>query len=273
MPEIAVNGTQLYYEEYGPRDRPALVFSHSLFFDHTMFHRQVERFSSEYRVVVYDHRGQDRSAQAPLEELDMDTLAEDAAALIEELGLARCHFVGNSMGGFIAARLAARRPDLLLSAVIVGSSAEAEGKVDDFGPLVVHLQQHGTEEIIDTLMYIMFGDTSLAEPEREDLREHWRQYMLGLPTTIGDAAHGVVYRKDVLPELADARVPVLAVAGEEDHAYEPVLSQHIAETAPGGRWVAVGQAGHSLAVERPEAVNEHLAEHFSSTTVPSPSSA
>ena len=273
MPEVAVNGTQLYYEEYGPRDGTALVFSHSLFFDHTMFRHQVERFSSEYRVVVYDHRGQGRSATAPLEELDMDTLAEDAAALIEELGLARCHFVGNSMGGFIAARLAARRPDLLLSAVAMGSSAESEGKVDDFGPLVTHLQKHGTEEVIDSLMYIMFGDTSLAEPERKDLREHWRQYMLGLPATIGDAAHGVVYRNDVLPELADARVPVLAVAGEEDHAYEPVLSRHMAEEAPDGRWVTVGAAGHSLAVECPAAVNEHLAEHFSSITTPSSSPA
>ncbi len=273
MPEVAVNGTQLYYEEYGPRGRPALVFSHSLFFDHTMFRHQVERFSSEYRVVVYDHRGQGRSAQAPVEELDMDTLAEDAAALIEELGLAPCHFVGNSMGGFIAARLAARRPDLLLSAVVMGSSAEAEGKVDDFGPLVVHLHQHGTEEIIDTLMYIMFGDTSLAEPERKDLRDHWRQYMLDLPARIGDAAHGVVYREDVLSELANARVPVLAVAGAEDHAYEPEFSQHIAETAPGARWVMVDQAGHSVAVERPETVNQHLAEHFSSTTVQSSSPA
>lgn len=273
MPEVAVNSTQLYYEEHGPRDRPALVFSHSLFFDHTMFHHQVERFSSEYRVVVYDHRGQGRSAAAPLEELDMDTLADDAAALIEELDLAQCHFVGNSMGGFIAARLAARRPDLLLSAVAMGSSAEAEGKVDDFGPLVVQLQQRGPEEIIDALMYIMFGDTSLAEPEREELREHWREYMLGLPATIGDAAHGVVYRKNVLPELTDARVPVLAVAGEEDHAYEPEYSRHIAETAPDARWVIVEKAGHSVAVESPEAVNEHLAEHFSSTTAPSPSSA
>lgn len=266
MPEVSVNGTQLYYEEYGPQDGTALIFSHSLFFDHTMFHHQVERFSSEYRVVVYDHRGQGRSAAAPLEGLDMDTLAEDAAALIEELGFARCHFVGNSMGGFIAVRLAARRPDLLLSAVAMGSSA-------DFGPLVVHPQQHGPEEIIDALMYIMFGDTSLAEPGREELREHWRGYMLGLPTTIGDAAHGVVYRKDVLPELTDAWVPVLAVAGEEDHAYEPEYSRHIAEVTPDARWVIVEKAGHSVAVERPEAVNEHLAEHFSSTTAPSPSSA
>jgi 3-oxoadipate enol-lactonase len=88
MPEVSVNGTRLYYEDHGSPERPALVFGHSLFFDHTMFRHQVERFSADYRVVVYDHRGQGRSAAAPVEELDMDTLAADAAALIEALELA-----------------------------------------------------------------------------------------------------------------------------------------------------------------------------------------
>lgn len=271
MPEVSVNGTRLYYEDHGSPERPALVFGHSLFFDHTMFRHQVERFSADYRMVVYDHRGQGRSAAAPVEELDMDTLAADAAALIEALELAPCHYIGNSMGGFIAARLAARRPDLLLSAVAMGSSAEAEGKVEEFGPLVSHLQEHGTQDVIDPLMYIMFGDTTLSDPEREDLREQWKHYMLGLPATIGDAAHGVVYREDVLSELSDTSVPVLAIAGQEDHAYEAGLSQHIADTAPQGRWVTVDRAGHSLAVECPDAVNEHLAEHFASTTVQSSS--
>jgi 3-oxoadipate enol-lactonase len=87
----------------------------------------------------------------------MDTLAEDAAALIEALDLAPCHFVGNSMGGFIALRLAAA----------MGSSAEEEYKKEDFGPLVSHLQEHGTTEVIDLLMYIMFGDTTMQDPEKE----------------------------------------------------------------------------------------------------------
>ena len=53
MPKVAVNDTELYYEDHGPRDRPALVFGHSLFFDRTMFRRQVERFSCENQAVVY----------------------------------------------------------------------------------------------------------------------------------------------------------------------------------------------------------------------------
>ena len=109
MPSLDVNGTTLHYTDDGPRDAPALVLSHSLFFDHVMFDAQVEAFAGEYRVVRYDHRGQGASARAPREELDMDTLTADAAALIEALDLTTVTFLGNSLGGFVALRLAARR--------------------------------------------------------------------------------------------------------------------------------------------------------------------
>ena len=49
----------------------------------------------------------------------MDTLSEDAAGLIEALDLGRVTFVGNSMGGMIAAMLAATHPDLVTRLVLV----------------------------------------------------------------------------------------------------------------------------------------------------------
>jgi 3-oxoadipate enol-lactonase len=267
MSMVRVNGTELYVQDVGPRDAPALVFCHSLFFNADMFASQVQRFADEYRVVTYDNRGQGRSAPAPLEQLDMDTLTDDAAALIEVLDLGPCHFLGNSMGGFVALRLAARRPELLRSAVAMGSSGDAEGKQAEFGPLVEHMQQHGTAEVIDTLMYIMFGDTSLGQPGRPDLTVPWREYMLGLDRSIGDAAHAVVYRSPVREELATTSLPVLAITGTEDHAYEVPLSRAIAATAPNGRCVVIEAAGHSVALEQPDLVNQQLAEHFSRVDV------
>lgn len=110
--------------------------------------------------------------------------------------------------------------------------------------------------------YIMFVDSTMQDPEKERLREEWRDYMLGLSSPIGDAAHGVVYRQSVLAELPDATVPLLGIAGAEDHAYEVPLSENIAEAAPQGGFQSVPYAGHSLAVEQPEMVNEYLAQHF-----------
>ncbi len=262
MPFIDVNETPLYYEDYGPKDAPVLVFSHSLFFTSYMFHQQVEHFSKDYRVICYDHRGQGRSGRSSLEKLDMDTLTDDAAALIEELGIKKCHFIGNSMGGFVALRLAVRRPDLLISCVVLGSSAEAEYKKEEFQPLVSQLQISGGEGVIDTLMYIMFGDVSLATFKFENERNYWHSYMKMLEPSIGDAAHQVIHRKSVLEELAGVKVPVLAVAGEQDHAYTIKLSENIAKQVENGRCEVVGKAGHSVALEKSAEVNKVLEKHF-----------
>ena len=87
MPLIDVNGTQINYLDEGPRDAPAIIFSNSMFFDVTMFEKQAAAFADKYRVVRYDHRGQGGSAKEPRNKLDMDTLTDDTAALIEALDL------------------------------------------------------------------------------------------------------------------------------------------------------------------------------------------
>lgn len=266
MRSAAVNGTTLAYVDEGPREGTPIVFSHSLFFDHSMFDGHLERFAREgFRVVAYDHRNQGGSAPAPREELDMDTLTEDAAALIEHLGLGKCHFVGNSMGGFIALRLAARRPDLLLSVAALGSSAEEEHSLAEFAPLADHLTAHGPEQVVDTLMYIMFGDTSLAT--RPELLAPWREFMSRLAPSIGDSAHGVIHRSRIVEELSGCQVPVLAIAGSEDHAYPQPISGANVAAASGGGEVTVEGAGHSVALEQADVVAEHLKRHLAATSV------
>jgi 3-oxoadipate enol-lactonase len=261
MPDAQVNGTTLHYQLDGPADAPVLVLSHSLFFNADMFAHQVEGLGDRYRILRYDHRGQGRSAAATSQdELSMDTLAEDLSALLTALEIDRAHIAGNSMGGFIALRMAARHPEQTISAVALGSSAEAEHKLEDFTPLVEHMKTAGTGDVIDTLMFIMFGDESLAaDGARAAERDRWRDAMLGLDASIGMAAHGVIHRTSVLEELADTAVPVLALAGETDHAYEVALSANIAEAAPKGTYQVVPGTGHSVALERPDITNAALA--------------
>ena len=129
--------------------------------------------------------------------MDRDTLSADAAKLIKHLNLGPVHFAGNSLGGFIALQLAARRPELLASVIMMGSSGEAEGKVAEFDPLATVMSEQGTEPVIDTLMWIMLGDETLAAQNAK-----WRSFMLGLDKGIGDCAHQVIHRQSVLAELA-----------------------------------------------------------------------
>ena len=90
-----------------------------------MFADQISVLRSRLRCVAYDHRGQGQSPPSPTP-FDMETLYEDAVALIEKLALGPVHFVGLSMGGFIGMRLAARRPELVRSLVLIDTAADAE---------------------------------------------------------------------------------------------------------------------------------------------------
>src|SRR3546814_18294038 len=110
MPLIDVNGTQLNdrIDGDGPQ---TVVMAHGLLMDLSMYDAQIPALASRYRVIRYDHRGQGGS-QATREGLDMDTLCADAAAPISALNPAPRHFLGLSMGGFMALRLAPPPPPL-----------------------------------------------------------------------------------------------------------------------------------------------------------------
>lgn len=262
MPSIDVSNTTLHHTDSGPRDAPAVLLSHSLFFDHAMFDAQVAHLSATHRVVAYDHRGQGRSAAAPREELDMDTLTQDAVGLIEALGLRDVTVVGNSMGGFVALRLAARHPELVRSAVVAGSSADVEEQIEAFAPLVEALATDGVAPLLDPVSHIMLGDTSLTDPSRAKLLRRVHDDLRGRGPSIADAAHQVVFREAVLDELASISCPVLVLAGAEDHAYPVPKSRQIAEGVRDATLEIVEGAGHSVCLEQPDVVNALLDAHL-----------
>ena len=66
----------------------------------------------------------------------------------------------------------------------------------------------------------------------------------------------------MLDELHLIKAPVLAIAGEEDHAYSIDLSEQIAEGLQNGQCIVIKAAGHSASLEAPEPVNAALEAHF-----------
>jgi len=108
------------------------------------------------------------------------------------------------------------------------------------------------------------GDTSLREAG--PTVEHWRSKMTALGTDIADAAWQTIHRDSIVDELTDTTVPVLAIAGAEDHAYPPPVSDEHIATATGGRSVTLEAAGHSVALEQPDQVADLLLEHFAAAS-------
>ena len=120
--KLRVNDIELAYRIDGAgADAPWLVFSHSLACDHSMWDPQLEAFG-DFRLLRFDTRGHG-SSSAPAGEYTMEGLAGDALALLDALGIRRCHFVGLSMGGMIGQQLALRAPARLLSLTLADTSS------------------------------------------------------------------------------------------------------------------------------------------------------
>lgn len=265
MPYVQVNGTRLYYEETGT-GAETIVFSHGLLMSGDMFLDQVQALKDRYRCVVYDHRGQARSDVAR-SGYDMDTLTEDALALINELDCGPCHFAGLSMGGFIGLRLAIRHPGMLRSLTLMETSADPEPEPNrgPYRKMAFIGRWFGFRPLAGRLMSIMFGQSFLKDPKKADRREHWHHHFLGLNRAgTARAAHGVIDREGVYDQLGSIRNPTLIIVGDEDVATVPAKSQRMHAAIETSRLVIVPQAGHSSSVEQPGAINSALEDFLAS---------
>jgi non-heme chloroperoxidase len=91
------DGTRIFYKDWG--SGPPIVFSHGWPLDADAWDDQLFFFASQgFRAVAHDRRGHGRSGQ-PWKGNDMNTYADDLAALLDALDLSRAILVGHSTGG------------------------------------------------------------------------------------------------------------------------------------------------------------------------------
>lgn len=256
---MKINGAELHVEDRG-RGPETIVFSHGLLFSGRMFDGQVHALGDRYRCITYDHRGQGLS-EVTGSGYDMDTLAEDAAELIRQLGCAPCHFVGLSMGGFVGMRLAIRHGSLLRSLTLLDTSADAEsGKAAGRYRLLNFVARwFGLRVVAGRIMPIMFSSSFLEDESRAEVRELWRERLTSHHRIgITRAVSGVIEREGVADQLGRITVPTLIVVGAEDVATPPVKAERMHARIPGSKLVVIPGAGHISNIEQPDAVNAEL---------------
>jgi non-heme chloroperoxidase len=130
MPTIKTkDGAQIYYKDWG-KGQP-VVFSHGWPLNADAWDDLLFFYASNgYRAIAHDRRGHGRSSQT-WNGNDMDTYADDLAALVEELDLTNAIHVGHSTGGGEVARYIGRHgTERVAKAVLVGAVPPGMLKTD-----------------------------------------------------------------------------------------------------------------------------------------------
>ena len=257
MPKITINQVEYHFTDT-EKGEETIVFSHGLLWSGYMFYKQVAFLKDRYRVITYDHRGQGQT-QATESGYDMDTLSEDAIALIEALcPNQKVHFAGLSMGGFVAMRIAARRPDLLKSVILMETSADEEPQenVPKYATLNKVVKWLGPWAVVGKVMPIMFGQKFLNDSSRKAERKEWEAQMKLCKTPgIVRAVTGVIDRKPIYDELKNITLPTLILVGTQDVATVPAKAERIHAAIPQSTLVYIEGGGHTSSIEEPEQVN------------------
>ncbi|MEO6470972.1 MAG: alpha/beta fold hydrolase [Aeromicrobium sp.] len=266
MPLIEANGAQIHITDTGNPpgvpDAPVVVFGHGLLFSGHMFRAQIDRLRPSYRCVTIDWRGQGKSP-ATADGYDMETLFEDAAAVIDGLGVGAVHYVGLSMGGFVGQRLASRRPELIRSLSLLDTSAGPEDpdKVSQYRLLAAIYRWVGMNPLEGKVKPLMFGPTYLADPSSKSGIEEFKAVLRAADRVgIKKAIRGVTDRLPVVDELPSISTPTLVVVGEDDVATPVAKAEKIVAGIKGATLKLVPNCGHSSTVEQPDALADLLEE-------------
>ena len=255
MPFAHVNGQKLYYEDTGG-DGPAIVFSHGLLMDSSMFAPQVQALRGQWRCITWDERGHGQTADpAHCDPFTYYDSANDLAALLAYLDVQQAVLAGMSQGGYLSLRCALTHPDLVRALVLIDTQALQEDPQKMAGHEVLlktWLEGGLSDEIAAMVAHIILGDGWAGAPVWQ---ARWKQVtvpnLLQCFTTLGS-------RDDISDRIGAITVPALVVHGALDHAIDLTRAQAMHDALPRAQMVVVPGGGHASNLTHPEPVNAAL---------------
>ncbi|HJP78996.1 MAG TPA: alpha/beta hydrolase [Pseudonocardiaceae bacterium] len=263
MSTAEVNGITIGYDDTGEGAGPGetLVLVHGHPFDHSMWQPQVEYFRAEgWRVIAADLRGYGESTVVP-GITPLSTFAEDIAALLDHLGIARFVLVGLSMGGQIALECHRLFPQRLIGLVLADTFAQAEtpaGRAD-------------RERMADRLLregmagYAAEVLPKMVAPHNIEALPAVAEFVSGMmrgapPEGAAAALRGRARRPDYTEMLRTVVVPTLIVVGSDDQFTPVADAEYMYDRIPTSRLVIVDGAAHLPNLERPAEFNKALGQ-------------
>ncbi|EEW25898.1 3-oxoadipate enol-lactonase [Rhodobacter ferrooxidans] len=247
MPLAYLPDLRLNYRIDGAAAGPAVVFTHALGLDLTIWDAVMPLLPGSLRLIRYDLRGHGGS-DVPAPPYTMGALVRDAERLLDHLAVRDCVFVGLSIGGLVAQGLAVKRLDQVRALMLSGTAARI-GIASQWQDRIAKVQAGGMAAIAEPTMQRWFSRrfraAGLDAPWRDLLNRCNPQGYIG-------CAHAIA-GSDFYQTTARLTLPTLALAGSEDGSTPPDLVRETADLILGSRFQLLRGVGHLPGIEAPEA--------------------
>jgi pimeloyl-ACP methyl ester carboxylesterase len=246
--------------QYGPEDGARVLVLHSAGLTAHAFESFAEELVRRegFRVVAFDQRGHGLSS-AHGDDVSLQGMAEDVAAVIDALTLGRVHLLGHSVGGAVAGLASLLRPDSIRSLTIAASPLIG---LPSFAERAQAARQGGMDTVIESTLSrwfnpsdrqqdiaaVSYARTSLQSMSAEDWAKLWDSF----------AKFQGFQASDTLP-------PVFCLVGECDRSTPPAVVGKIGSILGAEDIAVIAGAPHQLFLTHPEAVAEAWAAWASKT--------
>jgi 3-oxoadipate enol-lactonase len=259
MRAICANGVILHVRDGSDPNGAPVVFANSLGTDLRLWDELIPLVPAGLRLICYDKRGHGLS-DCPDGPYSIDDLAADAVAVIETLDLGPVTFVGLSIGGMIAQRVAAVRPDLV-RALVLSNTAVKMGEPAMWADRIAAIRADGLPALETAILDRWFGPTFRATSQAV----LWGAMVSRTPPVGYIACCDAIANADLTDSTSGLRVPTLVIAGGNDGASPPDLVAATAAFIQNAEFCVIEGAGHLPCVEDPAAfaalLNPFLMEH------------
>lgn len=254
-----VRDIEMAYDDTEGSGAP-LVLLHGFPFDRSMWQGQAEAFGDEFRIVAPDLRGFGETLLGD-DDVSIEGMAEDVAALLDELNLGRVILGGLSMGGYVVFEFFRKFPERVRALVLADTRPQAdteEGRRTREENAQRALKE-GMAPIAESMLPKLLS-AATREHGGEAL-EHTRTMILRMsPEGAAAALRAMAVRRDQTDLLSSINVPTLIIVGSEDAITPPADAEAMNAKVEGARLFVVEGAGHLSNVEQPEDFNRTLVE-------------
>ena len=234
----------------GARDAEPLLFVHCWGVSSAAFGAFFDRLAEHYRVVAPDLPGFGRSPAAK-EGVSYEGYADVLAGVLDDLGIARAHVAGLSMGGGIALTFAARHPGRVRTLTLMAPTGCPE----------VSLPRLACNRMIE------LAEQALRPAQlhgKGPVARNFAANLLRHPATLA-ATLRMVAGCNILEEARRVTAPTLLLWGGRDRTIPPRLATRFIERLPGASLHVMPDSFHEMATGRPDATASVIHEFIGRT--------